>query len=77
TTEYFLQHFGLKTVDDLPNASELKRVSLPAARNASAAGDPRAEAGAPPADASPAPPEIVTGSDTIAGPSSSPAAAEQ
>jgi segregation and condensation protein B len=31
TTEYFLQHFGLKTVDDLPNASELKRVALPAA----------------------------------------------
>lgn len=31
TTEYFLQHFGLKTVDDLPNSSELKRVALPVA----------------------------------------------
>jgi segregation and condensation protein B len=31
TTEYFLQHFGLKTVDDLPNATELKRIPLPKA----------------------------------------------
>lgn len=29
TTHYFLQHFGLKTVDDLPNSAELKRVALP------------------------------------------------
>ncbi len=29
TTEYFLQHFGLRTVDDLPNAGELKRMVLP------------------------------------------------
>jgi len=32
TTEYFLQHFGLKTVDELPNATELKRMPLPAAK---------------------------------------------
>ena len=31
TTEYFLQHFGLKTTDELPNSSELKRVVLPKA----------------------------------------------
>jgi segregation and condensation protein B len=31
TTEYFLQHFGLKTTDELPNSSELKRVILPTA----------------------------------------------
>ena len=31
TTEYFLQHFGLKTTDELPNAGELKRVPLPTA----------------------------------------------
>ena len=31
TTEYFLQHFGLKNVDDLPNATELKRIPLPTA----------------------------------------------
>ncbi len=29
TTEYFLQHFGLKTVDELPNVGELRRVALP------------------------------------------------
>jgi segregation and condensation protein B len=34
TTEYFLQHFGLRTTDELPNASELKRVVLPAAPKA-------------------------------------------
>jgi segregation and condensation protein B len=31
TTEFFLQHFGLKTTDELPNASELKRIALPTA----------------------------------------------
>ncbi len=31
TTEYFLQHFGLKTVDELPNVDELRRVVLPKA----------------------------------------------
>lgn len=31
TTEYFLQHFGLKTVDELPNAGELRRIPLPTA----------------------------------------------
>lgn len=31
TTEYFLQHFGLKAVDELPNVDELRRVPLPKA----------------------------------------------
>ena len=31
TTEYFLQHFGLKTTDELPNADELRRIHLPKA----------------------------------------------
>ena len=31
TTEYFLQHFGLKTTDELPNADELRRIHLPTA----------------------------------------------
>ena len=31
TTEYFLEHFGLKNTDELPNATELKRVVLPTA----------------------------------------------
>lgn len=31
TTEYFLQHFGLRTTEELPNSEELKRVQLPTA----------------------------------------------
>jgi segregation and condensation protein B len=31
TTEYFLQHFGLRTTEELPNSEELKRVVLPTA----------------------------------------------
>ena len=31
TTEFFLQHFGLKNVDELPNSAELKRYPLPTA----------------------------------------------
>ena len=31
TTDYFLQHFGLKTTDELPNVDELRRVALPKA----------------------------------------------
>ncbi len=29
TTEFFLQHFGLKSIEELPNVSELRRVPLP------------------------------------------------
>ena len=29
TTEYFFEHFGIKTVEDLPNAAELRHVPLP------------------------------------------------
>jgi segregation and condensation protein B len=49
TTEYFLEHFGLKTTDELPNASELKRVVLPTAAPAEpapAAEKPAGEAAA-------------------------------
>ncbi len=31
TTEYFLEHFGLKNTNDLPNVDELRRVDLPKA----------------------------------------------
>ena len=31
TTQYFLEHFGLKSVDELPNTQELRRISLPTA----------------------------------------------
>lgn len=58
TTEYFLEHFGLKTTDELPNASELKRVVLPAApapEKAAPEGEAKAapEAEAPPAGDAP------------------------
>tara|TARA_R110002096_G_scaffold147671_29_gene307917 strand:- start:21300 stop:21992 length:693 start_codon:yes stop_codon:yes gene_type:complete len=33
TTELFMEHFGIKTVDDLPNAAELRSVKLPGAEN--------------------------------------------
>ena len=29
TTELFFEHFGINTIDDLPNAAELRRVKLP------------------------------------------------
>lgn len=56
TTEYFLQHFGLKTTDELPNASELKRVALPAAKveEPKAAEVPEAEAAPVATDEAPA-----------------------
>jgi segregation and condensation protein B len=31
TTEYFLEHFGLKAVEELPNSDELRRIVLPKA----------------------------------------------
>jgi segregation and condensation protein B len=43
TTQYFLEHFGLRTLDELPNTTELRRVPLPTATppaQASAAVEP-------------------------------------
>jgi segregation and condensation protein B len=31
TTQHFMEHFGLKSLDDLPNAAELRKISLPTA----------------------------------------------
>jgi len=31
TTDLFFEHFGIRSIDDLPNASELRRVKLPEA----------------------------------------------
>jgi segregation and condensation protein B len=55
TTEYFLQHFGLKHTSELPNADELKRIVLPTAP-VPAAEAPKTEDGSPKADAIPEPP---------------------
>lgn len=34
TTEFFLEHFGLRSLDELPNCAELRRVELPVAGGA-------------------------------------------
>ena len=51
TTDLFLDHFGIRQIDDLPNAAELRRVKLPTApeETAAAEGDApaNAEEGAP------------------------------
>lgn len=65
TTEYFLQHFGLKNVDELPNADELRRVKLPQAeipaeeKPAEAAPEAAQEKSAEPADDAPVHSEIA------------------
>ena len=45
TTDVFLEHFGIKTVDELPNSSELRSVKLPEPEpiTAPAAPDPQTE----------------------------------
>jgi segregation and condensation protein B len=48
TTEYFLEHFGLKKVEELPNADELRRVPLPKPEiPAEGSGEPGAEGDKP------------------------------
>jgi segregation and condensation protein B len=39
TTEAFLDHFGVRSLDDMPNASELRRVKLPTAEEGPTAAD--------------------------------------
>lgn len=47
TTEGFMEHFGLKSLDDLPNASELRLVQLPSAEPAAEGAGEAAAAAAP------------------------------
>lgn len=37
TTDLFFEHFGIRSIDDLPNASELRKVKLPEPQEASPA----------------------------------------
>src|SRR5581483_11194520 len=37
TTQFFLDHFGLRSLDELPNVAELRRRDLPRARPATSA----------------------------------------
>ena len=48
TTDYFFEHFGIKDVDELPNAAELRFVPLP---------EPEPEAETPPTAPEPSAPE--------------------
>lgn len=45
TTEAFLDHFGVRSLDEMPNASELRRVKLPTAEEGAptASGEPQVE----------------------------------
>ncbi len=63
TTEYFLEHFGLKNTDELPNSTELKRVVLPAAPIPE---EPATTEAAPAAEATEAPAEAAETSDETA-----------
>ena len=40
TTDLFFEHFGIRSIDDLPNATELRKVELPQPAEANPAGDP-------------------------------------
>lgn len=57
TTQNFMEHFGLKDLDDLPNAGELRKISLPTAEIPPAETAPAAEAPVEPAAAESAPEE--------------------
>jgi segregation and condensation protein B len=39
TTQFFLEHFGLRTLDELPNVEELRKQNLPVARPVAGIGD--------------------------------------
>ena len=39
TTEFFLDHFGLRNLDELPNVEELRKRDLPVAQGATSSGD--------------------------------------
>jgi segregation and condensation protein B len=66
TTDLFFEHFGIRSIDDLPNASELRKVKLPDPEEAKPAADPEQQlalsaigipAAAVPNEADPAPAE--------------------
>jgi segregation and condensation protein B len=47
TTQFFMEHFGLKDLDELPNSGELRRISLPTAEPPAAPDKPATDAGTP------------------------------
>jgi len=63
TTDVFLEHFGIKTVDELPNAAELRSVKLPEPETALTVPTPEPQAELP-----------LEGTEGAAPPSDAPAA---
>jgi segregation and condensation protein B len=60
TTQFFMEHFGLKDLDELPNSGELRRIELPKApipEEPASPGAPAAETEAP----APEEPEVAGG----------------
>jgi segregation and condensation protein B len=53
TTQHFMEHFGLKNLDELPNASELREVPLPIAAVAAERGASTAVETSDPSDSKP------------------------
>ena len=49
TTQFFLDHFGLRNLDELPNAEELRRRYLPVAQPVAGIGDAGKPGSSPPA----------------------------
>ena len=49
TTQFFLDHFGLRNLDELPNAEELRRRYLPVAQAVAGIGDAGGPGSPPPA----------------------------
>lgn len=43
TTDLFFEHFGIRSIDDLPNASELRKVKLPDPEEAKPVADPETQ----------------------------------
>ncbi len=50
TTDLFFEHFGIRSIDDLPNASELRKVKLPDPETAAAAKEQSASEEQEPSD---------------------------
>ena len=53
TTQFFLDHFGLRNLDELPNAEELRRRYLPVAQPVAGIGDAGQPGSSPPATTNP------------------------
>ena len=69
TTQHFMEHFGLKNLDELPNASELREVSLPIAATVAERGPSTSAETSDPSDSKPennenGEVEIVPGTDS-------------